>query len=167
MRYSKNIYVAFDGDLAGRKAAWRVVENGLPILREDINIKFIFLDEGHDPDSFINEKGKQGFLDLSESAISFSQFFLDTVKDQADLDTIEGRSIAAKFAVPLISKINNQPLKEAYIDEVAKVCSLDFAKLLTSSSSSEGLRYKMSQIIQTPRHHPRLQKRQFWVFLLH
>ena len=136
MRYSKNIYVAFDGDLAGRKAAWRVVENGLPILREDINIKFIFLDEGHDPDSFINEKGKQAFLDLSESAISFSQFFLDTVKEQADLGTIEGRSIAAKFAVPLISKINNQPLKEAYIDEVAKVCSLDFAKLLTSSSSS-------------------------------
>ena len=86
MRYSKNIYVAFDGDLAGRKAAWRVVENGLPILREDINIKFIFLDEGHDPDSFINEKGKQAFLDLSESAISFSQFFLDTVKEQADLD---------------------------------------------------------------------------------
>jgi len=135
MRYSKNIYVAFDGDLAGRKAAWRVVENALPILREDINIKFIFLDEGHDPDSFINEKGKQAFLDLSESAISFSQYFLDTVKEQANLETIEGRSIAAKFAVPLISKINNQPLKEAYIDEVSKVCSLDFAKLLTSSSS--------------------------------
>ncbi len=136
MRYSKEIYVAFDGDLAGRKAAWRVIENGLPILREDINIKFIFLEEGHDPDSYINEKGKEAFLDLRRTATPFSQFFLDTIKEQADLNTIEGRSVAAKFAMPLVSKINNQPLKEAYIDEVSKVCSLDFAKLIKSSAKS-------------------------------
>ena len=136
MRYCKNIYVAFDGDLAGRKAAWRAVENGLSILREDINISFIFLEEGHDPDSYINEYGKEAFLELANAATSLSQFFIETVKEQADLNTIEGRSVAAKFAAPLVSKINNQPLKEAYIDEVAKVCSLDFAKLINSSSNN-------------------------------
>ena len=46
MRYAKNIYVAFDGDLAGRKAAWKAVENALPILREDVKIGFVFLEEG-------------------------------------------------------------------------------------------------------------------------
>ena len=135
MRYCKNIYVAFDGDLAGRKAAWRAVENGLPILREDINISFIFLEEGHDPDSYINEHGKEAFLELANAATSLSKFFIETVKEQADLNTIEGRSLAAKFAVPLVNKINNQPLKEAYIEEVGKVCSLDFANLINTTSN--------------------------------
>ena len=92
MRYAKNIYVAFDGDLAGRKAAWKAVENALPILREDVKIGFIFLEEGHDPDSYINEKGKEAFLRLLDNNISFSKFFLSRIKKVDDLETIEAIS---------------------------------------------------------------------------
>jgi len=134
MRYAKNIYVAFDGDLAGRKAAWKAVENALPILREDVKISFIFLEEGHDPDSFINEKGKEAFLKLLDNNISFSKFFLSKIKEVDDLETIEGRSKAAKFAVPLINSINNETLKQAYIEEMGTIWRLDFAALISSNT---------------------------------
>ena len=134
MRYAKNIYVAFDGDLAGRKAAWKAVENALPILREDVKIGFIFLEEGHDPDSYINEKGKEAFLKLIDNSISFSKFFLARIKKVDDLESIEGRSKAAKFAIPLVSSINNETLKQAYIEEIASICRLDFASLVSSNA---------------------------------
>ncbi len=134
MRYAKNIFVAFDGDLAGRKAAWKAIENALPILREDVKISFIFLEEGHDPDSYINEKGKDAFLKLLDNSISFSNFFLSKIKEVDDLESIEGRSKAAKFALPLVNSINNETLKQAYIEEIASICRLDFASLISSNS---------------------------------
>ena len=132
MRYAKKIYVAFDGDLAGRKAAWKAVENALPILREDVKMGFVFLEEGHDPDSYINEKGKDAFIKLLDNSISFSKFFLSKIKEVDDLESIEGRSNAAKFAIPLVNSINNETLKQAYIEEIASICRLDFAALLSS-----------------------------------
>ena len=134
MRYAKNIYVAFDGDLAGRKAAWKAVENALPILREDVKMGFVFLEEGHDPDSYINEKGKDAFIKLLDNSISFSKFFLSKIKEVDDLESIEGRSNAAKFAIPLVNSINNETLKQAYIEEIASICRLDFAALLSSGT---------------------------------
>ena len=134
MRYAKNIYVAFDGDLAGRKAAWKAVENALPILREEVKIGFVFLEEGYDPDSYINEKGKDAFIKLLDNSISFSNFFLSKIKKVDDLESIEGRSNAAKFAIPLVKTINNETLKQAYIEEIASICRLDFAALLSSET---------------------------------
>ena len=55
MRYTNIIFFAFDGDLAGGKAAWKAVENSFPIIREDVEIKFIFFKDNYDPDSYINE----------------------------------------------------------------------------------------------------------------
>ena len=105
MRYTKEIYITFDGDKAGKVAAWRALENSLGILREDIRIKFIFLDDGHDPDSFINENGRDVFLDLRDKAISLSEFFLNDLKSRDDLSTIEGRSNVAKISLSYINKI--------------------------------------------------------------
>ena len=108
MRYAKQIYITFDGDLAGRKAAWRAVENALPILREDIKMSFIFLDEGQDPDSYVNENGKDEFLKLTNKSIPLSEFFIQTLKDKDNLDSLEGRTNVAKFALPYIKSINNE-----------------------------------------------------------
>ena len=55
MRYSNNIFFAFDGDLAGEKAAWKALQNVLPIIREDTRIKFVFFEAGDDPDSYVNK----------------------------------------------------------------------------------------------------------------
>ena len=136
LSYTNNIYIVFDGDEAGQKASWRAVENALSLLREDIRISFIFLKSGDDPDSFIKEKGKDAFLKLANEATSFSDYFISTIKKQADLSTIEGRSVVAQFAIPLVDKITNPTLKEAYISEIGHICDLDFGKLLNDGVNS-------------------------------
>ena len=136
LSYTNNIYIVFDGDEAGQKASWRAVENALSLLREDIRISFIFLKPGDDPDSFIKEKGKDAFLKLANEATSFSDYFISTIKKQADLSTIEGRSVVAQFAIPLVDKITNPTLKEAYISEIGHICDLDFGKLLNDGVNS-------------------------------
>ena len=137
LSYTNTIYIVFDGDEAGYKASWRAVENALPLLREDTRISFIFLEPDEDPDSYVSSNGKDAFLNLAKEAKSFSDFFFDYVKDQDDLSTLEGRSMVAKFALPLVNKISNDTLKEAYINEVSKICDLDFSKLIQGESKSK------------------------------
>ena len=134
LSYTNSIYIVFDGDEAGHKASWRALENALPVLREDTRINFIFLKTNQDPDSFIREKGKDAFLQLAKDSKSFSDFFLETIKKQDDLTTIEGRSMVAKFALPLINKITNDTLKQAYIKEVSNICDLDLSKLVKENN---------------------------------
>ena len=137
LSYTNTIYIVFDGDEAGYKASWRAVENALSLLREDTRISFIFLEPDEDPDSYVSSNGKDAFLNLAKEAKSFSDFFFDYVKDQDDLSTLEGRSMVAKFALPLVNKITNDTLKEAYINEVSKICDLDFSKLIQGESKSK------------------------------
>ena len=137
LSYTNTIYIVFDGDEAGYKASWRAVENALPLLREDTRISFIFLEPDEDPDSYVSSNGKDAFLNLAKEAKSFSDFFFDYVKDQDNLSTLEGRSMVAKFALPLVNKISNDTLKEAYINEVSKICDLDFSKLIQGESKSK------------------------------
>ena len=137
LSYTNTIYIVFDGDEAGYKASWRAVENALSLLREDTRISFIFLEPDEDPDSYVSSNGKDAFLNLAKEAKSFSDFFFDYVKDQDDLTTLEGRSMVAKFTLPLVNKISNDTLKEAYINEVSKICDLDFSKLIQGESKSK------------------------------
>ena len=137
LNYTNTIYIVFDGDEAGLKASWRTVENSLPLLREDTRISFIFLKEGEDPDSYIKDNGKEAFYALAKSSKSLSDYFFETIKSQDDLSSIEGRTIAAKFALPLIKSISNETLKQAYINEATNVCDLDFAKLIQGKENKE------------------------------
>ena len=133
MRYTNKIFFAFDGDLAGGKAAWKAVENTFPIIREDINIHFVFFDQGHDPDSYINEHGLKAFQKLLDESISLSSYFLSKVKE-FNLETLEGRAQAAAFAIPLVNKINNSVIKEVYANEISKLCGMDIKTMDVHSS---------------------------------
>jgi len=135
MRYTNKIFFAFDGDLAGGKAAWKAVENTFPIIREDINIYFVFFDPGYDPDSYINEHGLEGFQKLLDESISLSSYFLSKVKEY-NLETLEGRAQAAAFAIPVVNKINNSVIKEIYASEVSKLCGMDVKTMDVPTSAS-------------------------------
>ena len=148
LSYTNTIYIVFDGDEAGYKASWRAVENALPLLREDTRISFIFLEPDEDPDSYVSSNGKDAFLNLAKEAKSFSDFFFDYVKDQDDLSKLEGRSMVAKFALPLVNKISNDTLKEAYINEVSKICDLDFSKLIQGESKSKKVSPTKKEIVK-------------------
>ena len=135
LNYTNTIYIVFDGDDAGSKASWRTVEIAMPLLREDTKISFIFLKEGDDPDSFIKENGKDAFYGLAKNSKSLSNYFFETLKKQDDLSSIEGRTMSAKFALPLIKSISNETIKQAYIKEASNVCDIDFAKLIQGNES--------------------------------
>ena len=136
LSYTNTIHIVFDGDEAGHKASWRAVENALPLLREDTRISFIFLDSDEDPDSYIRKNGKDAFMKLAKESKSFSEFFIETIKEHDDLTSVEGRSMVARFALPLINKISNDTLKQAYIKEISNICDLDLSKLTQNTSNS-------------------------------
>ena len=148
LNYTNTIYIVFDGDEAGLKASWRTVENSLPLLREDTRISFIFLKEGEDPDSFIKDNGKEAFYALAKSSKSLSDYFFETIKSQDDLSSIEGRTIAAKFALPLIKSISNEILKQAYINEASNICDLDFAKLIQGKESKKDFNIQKKEEVE-------------------
>ena len=172
LNYTNTLYIVFDGDEAGQKASWRAVENALPLIREDTRINFIFLESGEDPDSYVRKNGKEAFMNLAKNSMTFSDYFLDTIKNQDDLSSIEGRSVVAKFALPLVNKITNATLKEAYINEISNICDLDFAKLIkgekknivpatikeqnTETKSSSVLRKSILNIFMSLIQHPKL-----------
>ena len=172
LNYTNTLFIVFDGDEAGQKASWRAVENALPLIREDTRINFIFLESGEDPDSYVRKNGKEAFMNLAKNSMTFSDYFLDTIKNQDDLSSIEGRSLVAKFALPLINKITNATLKEAYVNEISNICDLDFAKLIkgekknivpatikeqnTETKSSSVLRKSILNIFMSLIQHPKL-----------
>ena len=151
MRYTNKIFFAFDGDLAGSKAAWKAVENTFPIIREDINIHFVFFEEGHDPDSYINEHGLTAFQKLLDESISLSSYFLSKVKEY-NLETLEGRAQAAAFAIPVVNKINNSVIKEIYATEVSKLCGMDIKTMNAPSNPSirQALDHAVTSSSNTP-----------------
>ena len=128
MRFASKVVFAFDGDEAGQKAAWKAVENALPILRDDTEISFIFFEEGEDPDSFVSKKGKDAFKKIINESISLSEHFFDKVKAY-NLDRLEGRSQAIAFAKPLIDSINNEVIRSVYLNELSKICDVTLAQL--------------------------------------
>ena len=172
LNYTNTLYIVFDGDEAGQKASWRAVENALPLIREDTRINFIFLESGEDPDSYVRKNGKEAFMNLAKNSMTFSDYFLDTIKNQDDLSSIEGRSVVAKFALSLVNKITNATLKEAYVNEISNICDLDFAKLIkgekknivpatikeqnTETKSSSVLRKSILNIFMSLIQHPKL-----------
>ena len=131
MRYSNNIFFAFDGDLAGEKAAWKALQNVLPIIRENTRIKFVFFEPGDDPDSFVNKYGKQRFNELINEGKTLSEFFFSQIKKIDNVSSVEGRAKIASYASELIRTINNVPLREAFISETSKICEIPVEKLIS------------------------------------
>ncbi|WP_440162697.1 DNA primase [Actinobacillus pleuropneumoniae] len=110
-RVTEQVICCYDGDRAGREAAWRAFENALPYLHDGRQLKFIFLPDGEDPDSFVRAQGKQGFEAYLQNAMSLSDFLFDSLIAQVDLSSKEGKSKLAALAIPLINRIPGEVLR--------------------------------------------------------
>lgn len=105
-RQTDNVYFCFDGDAAGRKAAWRALENALPRLKDGKNLHFLFLPAEHDPDSFVREHGSARFEEaLLHESRPLSQYFWDALASGLDLNTQEGKAELIQRAAPLLAQI--------------------------------------------------------------
>ena len=91
IRYTNNITFCFDGDVAGKSAAWKAINNCLPELKDGVQISLIFLPEDTDPDTFVKEE-KDEFLNLINNAMPLSQFIIQSLKSNLDINSVEGRT---------------------------------------------------------------------------
>ncbi len=110
LRLVDEIVFAFDGDNAGRKAAWRALENSLPQARDGKLLTFLFLPEGEDPDSFVQAQGADAFRKLCDKATPLSDFLFSELIAQTDLSSQEGKVRLATLAQPHLDKLTQAPL---------------------------------------------------------
>lgn len=128
-RICEEIAFCFDGDRAGRAAAWRALENALPQIRQGRQIRFVFLPDGQDPDSFVQEHGPSAFEDALSGALPLSDFLIEELSQQVDMDSVDGRARMAELARPLLSKIPAGVYKELLTERLAGAVGLPTDKL--------------------------------------
>lgn len=129
-KHTKHLVFCFDGDAAGRQAAWRALEASLIHLNVGLNVQFIFLPEGHDPDSLIRLEGKLGFLDRLRKAIPLNQFLFDTLTNEIDLTHMAGKSMLVNKIKPYLLKMSEGSYKQLVLDELARLTRIEHHRLL-------------------------------------
>jgi len=128
-RLTDNVIFSFDGDRAGKAAAWRALENALPQVREGRQIRFVFLPEEHDPDSYVNEYGSDAFIKAIDDGVALSGFLIGELSSQVDMTTIDGKARLAELAKPLVNRIPPGVYRELLIESLADAVGLSGAKL--------------------------------------
>ena len=128
-RICNELVFCFDGDRAGRAAAWRALENSLSQTRDGRQIRFLFLPDGHDPDSLVGEEGREAFEARLQQALPLSTYFLNHLVAQVDIQTVDGRAQLAELARPLLERIPESVYRDLLADEVAKLVRIDSARL--------------------------------------
>jgi len=121
LRASDKIIFSFDGDGAGRRAAWRALQASLPLLRDDISIRFLFLPAEHDPDSYIRKFGEEAFRASLNESDALSTFFLNELSARHSTEELEGRSALVHEAKPLLALIPAIALKVQLQNELARL----------------------------------------------
>lgn len=128
-RLCDEILFCFDGDRAGRAAAWRALEIALPQIREGRQIRFVFLPDGQDPDSFVQEHGANGFETALKNAVPLSDFLIEELSTQVDMHSVDGKARLAELARPLLAKIPAGVYKELLTERLADTVGLPTDKL--------------------------------------
>ncbi|BCB25587.1 DNA primase [Sulfurimicrobium lacus] len=129
LRQSDSVVFCFDGDTAGRKAAWRALENSLGQVVDGKNLSFLFLPQGEDPDSYVRSAGKAGFEELLAEAVPFSQFLLRELTAQVDMQTQEGRARLLQLARPLLQQVAAPALGLMLRKRLAELAGISQAEL--------------------------------------
>lgn len=124
LRYADRIVFCFDGDKAGRKAAWRALESSLEALRDDAVLAFLFLPSEHDPDSFVRSEGADALRSAAASALPLADFLLNHLQEECELDTAEGRARLVHEARPLITRVGAPLLKLQLLKALADISGL-------------------------------------------
>jgi DNA primase len=119
-RQCADVYFCFDGDRAGRQAAWRAVESMLPRMRDGRQAMFLFLPDGEDPDSLVRKEGLDGFEQRLKNATPLSEFFFSEIGKDANLASLDGRARLAEHARPLLSQIPEGAFRDLMFGELER-----------------------------------------------
>ncbi|HET8701583.1 MAG TPA: DNA primase [Nitrococcus sp.] len=124
-RLTRDLVFCFDGDAAGRQAAWRALVNTLPTLREGRQARFLFLPEGEDPDSFVRSKGREATAAALRGAQPLSDFLLERLTVGADMSSIDGRARLVDEALVLIRQLPADVFRRMLIERLAVLAQVE------------------------------------------
>ena len=145
-RITNKLIFCFDGDKAGKKAAWRALENSLSLLKNGRQVYFIFLPNNEDPDTFVNKNGKNAFIN-TEMLTPLSDFLFNSISHNINLEILEGRSEMINKTLPYLAKLPLDPYKDIIIKELSKITGYevnDIQKQLSIPEKSDLKKLKNS-----------------------
>ncbi len=128
-RFAPELVFCFDGDRAGREAAWRALENALPVLREGRQVSFLFLPEGEDPDSLVRKEGHEAFRARLEQAQPLPDYLFEALSQKVDLGRLDGRARLVELARPLLAKLPAGVFRQMMLQRLAEISRTDGATL--------------------------------------
>jgi len=140
-RITNKLVFCFDGDTAGKKAAWRALENSLTLLRNGRQVHFIFLPDNEDPDSFVRENGKESFLS-TKMLVPLSEFLFNSISQKINLEILEGRSEMINKTLPYLNKLPPDPYKDIIVKELSKITSYEINDIKNQLSKAIDLNSK-------------------------
>jgi DNA primase len=123
------VVFAFDGDRAGRAAAWRALQQALPEAREGREIRFLFLPQGQDPDTLVQSEGRAAFEERLQGAVPLSEYLVRELSEQSELTHADGRARFAETARPLFARVPEGVYRELLLERLAQVVGLSSQRL--------------------------------------
>ncbi|HBM82592.1 MAG TPA: DNA primase, partial [Halieaceae bacterium] len=129
-RLTPEVVFCFDGDAAGRKAALRALETVLPCMEDGRQARFLFLDEGEDPDTLVRKLGSEAFRELVKRATPLEAFLFDAVSEGLDTVTLEGRARLSKLALPWLRQLPDGVFRQLMFRALAERTGLTVAELM-------------------------------------
>jgi len=123
-RNCADVYFCFDGDRAGRGAAWKAVESVLPRMRDGRQAFFLFLPDGEDPDSLVRKEGQAGFEQRLKDATPLSEFFFAELSRDVNLSSLDGKARLAEHARPLLAQIPDGAFRDLMLAELDRITNV-------------------------------------------
>jgi DNA primase len=136
-RLTSEVVFCFDGDRAGRQAAWRALENSLGLARDGRELKFMFLPDGHDPDTLVAEEGAPAFENRLNTALPLSEYLIQQLTAEVDLTHVDGRAKLKALAAPLFARMPEGIYREMLADSLASRVGMPAAALKKSFLSGQ------------------------------
>jgi DNA primase len=139
-RLTHEVVFCFDGDRAGLKAAWRALENALPLAQDGRELKFMFLPEGHDPDTLVAAEGAAAFENRMKDALPLSEYLVQQLVGEVNLDHVDGRAKLKALAGPLFARLPEGIYREMLADRLASRVGIPANKLKEFFATSHAKR---------------------------
>lgn len=136
-RYTDEVVCCFDGDKAGRAAAWRALESALPVLNEHRQLKFVFLPDGEDPDSLVRDQGAEAFSEFLQNATPGIEYLFNKLGEGLDLQSLDGRARFMGLANPYVEKIPAGILQELVRKRVREIGGMETGTIRAAGRESK------------------------------
>ena len=129
-RTVKEIICCYDGDRAGRDAAWRAMDNALPLIQDGYSLRFVFLPDGEDPDSLIRQQGQQAFEKILDNATPLTEFIFEQLMQKTDMNSLEGKAALMDSFHAYLNKMPESTIKDGMKTKLANLFGAGSAQQL-------------------------------------